>query len=121
MPGVLIEAGLSGLASVSFRVPGAAEVIDDGVTGLVVEDSTTAMVEAVGLLLDNPDQRSAMGAAAHIRCESEFNLDLMARRWQAALRPLLRQEPPARPAGTLSRADAALRRAARSPRRSSQT
>jgi glycosyltransferase involved in cell wall biosynthesis len=121
MPGVLIEAGLSGLASVSFRVPGAAEVIDDGVTGLVVEDSTTAMVEAVGLLLDNPDQRSAMGADAHIRCESEFNLDLMARRWQAALRPLLRQEPPARPAGTLSRADAALRRAARSRRRSSQT
>jgi len=121
MPGVLIEAGLSGLASVSTRVPGAAEVIDDGVTGLVVEDSTTAMVEAVGLLLDNPDQRSAMGAAAHIRCESEFNLDLMARRWEAALQPFLRQEPPARPPGAMLRANAALRRAARSRRDSSHT
>jgi glycosyltransferase involved in cell wall biosynthesis len=121
MPGVLIEAGLSGLASVSTRVPGAAEVIHDGVTGLVVEDTPTAMAEAVGRLLDHPDQRSSMGAAAQSRCESEFNLDLMARRWQAALRPLLRQELPPRPAGTLSRADAALRRAARSPRRSSQT
>jgi glycosyltransferase involved in cell wall biosynthesis len=90
MPGVLIEAGLSGLASVSTRVPGAAEVIAEGVTGLVVEDSTTAMAEAAGRLLDHVDTRTAMGAAARTRCESEFNLDLMARRWQAALRPLLR-------------------------------
>jgi glycosyltransferase involved in cell wall biosynthesis len=121
MPGVLIEAGLSGLASVSTRVPGAAEVIDEGVTGLVVEDSTTAMAEAVGQLLDHADQRSAMGTAAQIRCESEFNLDLMARRWECALQPFLRQEPSTRPPGTLTRANAALRRAARSPRRSSQT
>jgi glycosyltransferase involved in cell wall biosynthesis len=120
MPGVLIEAGLSGLASVSTRVPGAAEVIHEGVTGLVVEDSTTAMAEAVGQLLDHADQRSAMGAAAQIRCESDFNLDLMARRWEAALQPLLGQ-PPARPAVTLTRSNAALRRAARAPRRSSQT
>jgi glycosyltransferase involved in cell wall biosynthesis len=121
MPGVLIEAGLSGLASVSTRVPGAAEVIDEGVTGLVVEDSTTAMAEAVGQLLDHADQRSEMGAAAQIRCKSEFNLDLMALRWEAALQPILCQKPPARPAGALTRANAALRRAARSLRRSSQT
>ena len=121
MPGVLIEAGLSGLASVSTRVPGAAEVLHEGVTGLVVEDSATAMAEAVGRLLDHADQRSAMGAAAHIRCESEFNLDLMARRWEAALQPFLRQEPPARPPGAMLRANAALRRAARSRRDSSHT
>jgi glycosyltransferase involved in cell wall biosynthesis len=119
MPGVLIEAGLSGLASVSTRVPGAAEVLDEGVTGLVVEDSTTAMADAVGQLLDHADRRSAMGAAAHIRCEAAFNLDLMARRWEDALQPLLRQKPPARPAGPLARANAALRRAARSRRGSS--
>jgi glycosyltransferase involved in cell wall biosynthesis len=120
MPGVLIEAGLSGLASVSTRVPGAAEVINEGVTGLVVEDSTTAMADAVGRLLDHADQRSAMGAAAHIRCESEFSLDLMARRWDAALQPFLRHEL-ARPPGPLARAIAALRRAARSCRGSSHT
>jgi glycosyltransferase involved in cell wall biosynthesis len=119
MPGVLIEAGLSGVASVSTRVPGAAEVLDEGVTGLVVEDSTTAMAEAVGRLLDHADQRSAMGAAAHVRCESAFGLDLMARRWEAALQPFLGQEP-ARPAGPLARANAALRRTARSCRDNSQ-
>ncbi len=121
MPGVLIEAGLSSLASVSTRVPGAAEVIVDGVTGLLVDDSTPAMVEAVGRLLDDGDERSALGAAARTRCASEFSLDLMARRWQAAMEPFLLQEPAARPAGTLPRASAALRRAARSRRRSSQT
>jgi glycosyltransferase involved in cell wall biosynthesis len=119
MPGVLIEAGLSGLASVSTRVPGAGEILEEGVTGFVVEDSTTAMAEAVGQLLDHADQRSAMGAAAQIRCESAFNLDLMARRWEAALQSLLHQEPPTRPAGAPTRAIAALRRAARSCRGSS--
>ncbi len=89
MPGVLIEAGLSGLVSVSTRVPGAGDVISDGVTGLLVGDSTAAMVEAVGALLDNAEQRSAMGAAAQERCESRFSLDVMAQRWTAALRPLL--------------------------------
>ena len=37
MPGVLIEAGLSGLATVSTRVPGARDVIEDGVTGFLVD------------------------------------------------------------------------------------
>jgi glycosyltransferase involved in cell wall biosynthesis len=100
MPGVLIEAGLSGVACVSTRVPGAAEVIEDGVTGLLVEDCPEAMVEAVGRLLDDELRRSAMGAAARVRCESKFSLDMMARRWQTALHRLLGQEPTARPAGT---------------------
>jgi glycosyltransferase involved in cell wall biosynthesis len=121
MPGVLIEAGLSGLASVSTRVPGAAEVVDDGVTGLLVDDSSSAMVEAVGRVLDHAGERAAMGAAAQTRCSSEFSLDLMARRWQAALQPFLLQDPTARPAATLPRARAALRRGARSRRRSSRT
>jgi glycosyltransferase involved in cell wall biosynthesis len=121
MPGVLIEAGLSGLASVSTRVPGAAEVVDDAVTGLLVDDSTPAMVETVGRVLDHAEERSAMGTAARTRCAAEFSLDVMARRWQAALQPLLLQAPAARPAGALPRARAALRRATRSRRRSSQT
>jgi glycosyltransferase involved in cell wall biosynthesis len=100
MPGVLIEAGLSGVACVSTRVPGAAEVIEEGVTGLLVGDGPDAMVEAVGRLLDDEVQRSTMGAAARIRCESEFSLDLMARRWQTVLQQLVRQEPAGRPAGS---------------------
>jgi glycosyltransferase involved in cell wall biosynthesis len=89
MPGVLIEAGLSGIPTVSTRVPGASYVLDDGSTGMIVEDSADAMAEAVGELLDDPDRRGAMGRAARIRCESEFSLDLMTNRWRDALHPMV--------------------------------
>ena len=89
MPGVLIEAGLSGLPAVSSSVPGAAAVLCDGRTGLIVDDSAAAMVAAVAELLDDPDRRAAMGVAARARCESEFSLDLMAQRWRDALQPMV--------------------------------
>ncbi len=89
MPGVLIEAGLSGLPAVSTPVPGAASVIRDGVTGIIADDSVPELVAAVEEILDDPARRRDMGAAARAWCESEFSLDLMARRWHAALEPLL--------------------------------
>ncbi len=122
MPGVLIEAGLSGLPAVSTSVPGAATVLCDGRTGFIVDDSAAAMTAAVALLLDDPDRRAAMGVAARARCESEFTLDLMAQRWRDALQPMIdaqiatarrRTETPGRVR--------TLRRALRSRRRSSPT
>ena len=89
MPGVLIESGLSGLPSVSTSVPGAATVLCDGSTGVIVEDSVAALSDAVGRLLADPERRSAMGAAARRRCVSAFTLDLMAERWRNALQPLM--------------------------------
>jgi glycosyltransferase involved in cell wall biosynthesis len=74
-------------------------VIEDGVTGVLVGDGPDVIVEAVGRLFDDEVRRSAMGAAAHNRCESKFSLDLMARRWQTVLQRLLRQEPTADPTG----------------------
>ena len=125
MPGVLIEAGLSGLPAVSTPVPGAATVLSDGVTGMIVDDSVASMAAAVGQLLDDPDRRSAMGAAARSRCESAFNLDLMAERWRAALRPMVSGEVRGARRGPGPGAEArrasALRRAMRSRWRSSHT
>ena len=89
MPGVLIEAGLSGLPTVSTPVPGAATVVRDGITGMIVDDSVAAIASAVGGLLDSHDRRVAMGKSARARCESEFNLDLMAQRWRTALNSIL--------------------------------
>jgi glycosyltransferase involved in cell wall biosynthesis len=123
MPGVLIEAGLSGLPSVSTPVPGAATVLCDGRTGVIVDDSVATMVAAVGELLDHPDRRTAMGMSARIRCEAEFNLDLMVQRWRAALDPIVvAQGRTARPGVlTPARRVSAFLRATRSRRRSSQT
>jgi glycosyltransferase involved in cell wall biosynthesis len=89
MPGVLIEAGLSGLPTVSTRVPGVASVLCDGRTGLVTAGSPASMAAAVATLLDDPERRSAMGASARIRCESEFGLDRMADRWRTVLHPFV--------------------------------
>jgi glycosyltransferase involved in cell wall biosynthesis len=89
MPGVLIEAGLSGIPAVATAVPGAAAVLADGRTGVIVEDSVDAMAGAVGQLLDDPVGRAAMGAAARTRCESDFTLDVMAERWRTALQPMV--------------------------------
>jgi glycosyltransferase involved in cell wall biosynthesis len=123
MPGVLIEAGLSGLPAVSTPVPGAATVLSDGLTGMIVDDSVASIAAAVGQLLDDPDHRAAMGAAARSRCESAFNLDLMAERWHAALRPMVSGQVRAarRGPGAAARRASALRRAMRSRRRSSHT
>ncbi len=122
MPGVLIEAGLSGLPAVSTRVPGATTVLCDGRTGVIVDDSVVAIATAVGRLLDEPERRSAMGASARARCASEFTLDLMCQRWRDALQPLLAgQVDTVRDGGPAARRASALRRARRSRRRSSQT
>ncbi len=85
MPGVLIEAGLSGLPAVSTPVPGADTVVSDGTTGVIVDYSVPTMVTAIGVLLESHSLRVAMGQSARARCESEFNLDLMADRWRATL------------------------------------
>jgi glycosyltransferase involved in cell wall biosynthesis len=86
MPGVLIEGGLAGLAVVTTRVPGAAEVIVDGDTGFVVPvDDLPALVEACGSLVRDPDLRSRFGAAARARCEREFSLEASIGKWRELL------------------------------------
>jgi glycosyltransferase involved in cell wall biosynthesis len=89
LPGVLIEAGMSGLPTVSTRAPGASTVICDGQTGVILDDSVPAMASAIGRLLDDTQGRITMGAAARKRCESNFTLDLMIQRWRDVLQPLL--------------------------------
>jgi glycosyltransferase involved in cell wall biosynthesis len=123
MPGVLIEAGLCGLPVVSTPVPGAATVLCDGRTGVIAEDSVATIAAAVGELLEGPDRRAAMGLSARIRCESEFNLDLMAQRWRGALLPMVTAQVRTARRGTLrpARRVSTFLRATRSRRRSSQS
>jgi glycosyltransferase involved in cell wall biosynthesis len=122
MPGVLIEAGLSGLPTVATSVPGAATVLCHGRTGVIVDDSVAALAAAVGELLDHPDRRREMGTKARTRCEAEFNLDLMAQRWRTALDPLVSHAGTARPDGFTSlRRISSFLRATRAGHRSSQT
>jgi glycosyltransferase involved in cell wall biosynthesis len=90
MPGVLIEAGLSAVPVVATDVPGVDAIVDDGVTGCIVDvEDFDAMVAAVVSLLADPARRRAMGRAARQRCSERFNLEVVASGWRAALAPLL--------------------------------
>ncbi|HEY7916712.1 MAG TPA: glycosyltransferase family 4 protein [Acidimicrobiales bacterium] len=90
MPGVLIEAGLSGLPVVATAVPGVRSIVREGETGLVVPvDDVPAMVSATARLLVDPDLRVAMGRAARKHCCDRFSLDATGERWIAVLQPLL--------------------------------
>lgn len=82
MPGVLIEAGMSGLAAVSTSVPGADEVIANGSTGLVVAvDDFDALCEAVQRLIQQPEVRREMGDKARERCVALFSFETTADQW----------------------------------------
>jgi glycosyltransferase involved in cell wall biosynthesis len=86
MPGVLIEAGLSGVAAVSSRTPGSGDVIDDGVTGILVDvDDFGALVGAVERLLIDESERRAMGRRARNRCLERFTLSATADQWRSVL------------------------------------
>lgn len=86
MPGVLIEAGLSGLPVVATAVPGVRDVVADGITGMVVPiDDFDALVDATAALVVDADRRSAMGDAARARCNELFTMRAGAARWQDLL------------------------------------
>ena len=86
MPGVLIEAGLSGLPSVSTRIPGAGDVIEEGSTGFLVEiDDFAGMVDAVQGLVSDQRSRSEMGQRARELCLRRFTLEATADRWRQVL------------------------------------
>jgi glycosyltransferase involved in cell wall biosynthesis len=93
MPGVLIEAGLSGLPVVASAVPGVGSIVDDAVTGFVVDpDDLAAMVGALTTLLAEPELAHQMGSAARRRCVELFSLDAVATCWLSFLEPLLARE-----------------------------
>jgi glycosyltransferase involved in cell wall biosynthesis len=86
LPGVLIEAGLSGRPVVSTDVAGSRTVVEDGVTGFVVErDDPAAFVDAVQRLIEDVALRERLGAAARERCEQHFTLEVSADHWRALL------------------------------------
>ena len=89
MPGVAIEAQMAGCPVVSFPVGGAAEVIEQGKTGIVLpaHDVDLMAAEVVGLLADRP-RSETMGAAARIRSE-RFTMASAAKAYDEAFRGLI--------------------------------
>lgn len=73
MPYALLEAALAGLPAVTTDAGSTAEVVVDGVTGLVVPRSAEAVAEGMRLLAADPEAVTTMGAAAREHALSEFS------------------------------------------------
>lgn len=83
MPGVLIEAGLSGIPVVSTRAAGVADVVEQGVTGWVVDvDDPGTIAEHVASLLVDDQLRAEQGSAARDRCLGLFSISATAQQWR---------------------------------------
>ncbi|BBE72582.1 glycosyltransferase family 4 protein [Oharaeibacter diazotrophicus] len=70
---VFVEAGLAGLPAVGGVAGGAADAVEDGVTGRLVDGSDAAAVAAaIGDLLGDPALAARMGAAARVKAEGHL-------------------------------------------------
>ena len=83
MPGVLIEAGLTGRAAVASDVGGVAEIVRPGETGMLATPGDVAgFVESLRSVLDDAE---ALGKAAHTHCIEHFDMPVVAARWAELL------------------------------------
>ena len=84
LPNVLLEAQSQKVACVSTRISGIPELIEDGVTGILVEPRAVAhLADALTCLIVDPALRKRLGEAGCRRVTSVFSLDAGADRLAA--------------------------------------
>jgi L-malate glycosyltransferase len=82
---VLAEAGYFGLPVVATTVGGIPEVVEDGVTGLLVPpDDPPALAAALSRLIDDREYRQRLGRAGKLRVEEMFGVERMVADFQQA-------------------------------------
>ncbi|HUY90162.1 MAG TPA: glycosyltransferase family 4 protein [Pirellulales bacterium] len=78
-PNALLEAMASGLCPVASRVPGCADVVEDGVNGLLFEsDDDRQLAAALARALEDAPLRRRLSAAARAYVETHHDFDRVA-------------------------------------------
>lgn len=92
---VFLEAAACGVPCIAGDSGGAAEAVEDGKTGFVVQNpgDPKAVAATLRKLLDNPVLAAAQGQAARTRAEREFDYDVLAGRLGDALGALCEGSP----------------------------
>jgi glycosyltransferase involved in cell wall biosynthesis len=91
LPYTVLEAMACGIPVVAGRVYGLPEVVDDGVTGRLVDpENVDEIRRALEDLLADAELRARMGRAARERFEQKFTLDRQVRRMEALYEALAR-------------------------------
>ncbi len=91
-PIVILEAFASGTPVIASRIGSLAELVDDGVTGLLVEPGNAkALRDAIMRIRERPDEARRMGTAARerfiTRYGSDRHLDSLLDAYTSAMRP----------------------------------
>lgn len=101
LPNVLMEAQSQRLACVATEVSGIPELIEDGITGLLVAPGDPpALARTLAGLIRDPARRAALGSAGERRVRSAFamdaGIDLLARRFglEPVDAPAMHFDPP---------------------------
>jgi L-malate glycosyltransferase len=80
----ILEAMFFGCPSVARRAGGIPEVVEDGVSGLLVPSADPdALAKAIESLIREPKRRLAMGEAAQRRAREHFSADAIVPRYEA--------------------------------------
>jgi len=75
IPVAVMEGMASGLPIVATAVTGVPELVEDGITGLLVPSkNSVALTEAIQKLFHSPDMRQQMGMAGRKKVLDQFNL-----------------------------------------------
>lgn len=83
VPGVLVEAGLSGIPAVATNVGFVRDVVLDGSTGaLVAPGDPAAVVDGIGRVLADAER---LGAAAYEHCQGTYAMESVVDSWQDLL------------------------------------
>jgi glycosyltransferase involved in cell wall biosynthesis len=83
IPNVLVEAMAAGLSVVSTNISGIPELIEHGVSGLLVpQKDAPALAEAIAALLAAPELRQRLGQAARAKVCQEFDAEANVRTLQ---------------------------------------
>ena len=84
LPNALLEAAAAGLPIAATAAGGTVEVVEDGRTGLLVPvGDELALAGAVRRLVQDPELRARLGAAARVHVEATFGMDRMVAEYAA--------------------------------------
>lgn len=97
-----VQAMAMGLPVVATRCGGPEELVEDGITGLLVQNgSPAAVADALAHLHDSADLRARLGAAAALATHTRFGIDAQVRAYEtlydeviAARRSAFARQPP---------------------------
>lgn len=78
LPYVLLEAGLAELPTIASDLPGNRDIIETGMTGLLVEPNPTLLTATLQFLLRDDGVRRRLGQAFKAHVEQEFTIERMA-------------------------------------------